>query len=296
MSLIDVHTHLAPQIPDAESYAGAKQLFSADALVEYLDQVGFDGALVSVPPPFYRQGKSASETEAWVTQLNTGLLAVTAGNPKLSPLAYLPFDQPEQAIQVIGELGPDPRFAGFTASLSHLSVSMHDDRMREVWKALDAIQAVIFLHPGHSADPRLDDFYLSNLLGNPLETTIAVAQLSFANILETYPNMRIILAHCGGLVGNVVARWDQGVLTHRPDVPTDISLPSTSIRRMWVDSVVHDHLVLHNAIEQFGVDKLVPGSDWPFPMGTTNPVADLNEVGITPEQQRQNLQHLLESK
>lgn len=291
MELIDVHTHLAPATQGAETYAEIEKLFQPGSLVEHLDQTGFDGALVSVPPPFYRQGQSLEATTAWVDQLNLGILKAVVGKSQLKPLAYLPLDQPELALAIAQK--SSGKFSGFTASVSANSVAMHDDRMLPLWRKLDDLGAPLFLHPGNSSDHRLKGFYLENLLGNPLETTIAVAQLSFGGILERYPKMRIVLAHCGGMVSSVVGRWDQGARTSRPDVNTELELPSRSIQRLWVDSVVHDDSTLQHAVHQFGRDKIVPGSDWPFLMGSARPLDELQRAGIDREQIQANLLGLL---
>lgn len=282
---IDVHTHLAPRLPDdlaAEAQvAGPPRLRQPEALVAWLDDVGLDAAVVSPPPPYFRQGLAPEPARRWVRAVNDGILAAVAASRRLLPLAYLPLEHPALALAEYERVREDGRWAGACASAGGGSASLADAALAPLWRALDRDARLLLLHPGHALDPRLEAFYLANLLGNPVETAVAAAQLVFGDVLAAHPRMRVLLVHCGGAVPALVGRWERGVATERPGLRPLIEPPRTAVRRFHVDCLAHDPQVVDLARAVFGDDKLVLGSDWPFPMGVEDPretIAHLDEA------------------
>jgi aminocarboxymuconate-semialdehyde decarboxylase len=288
---VDFHAHLAPFLDDGalaglgiernekgrfvlEDHAvGPPGLYRPDQLTAYLAERDLDRAVVSVPPPFFRQGLDAEAAGRWVRALNDGLAAVARDDEKLLPLAYLPLEHPELAIAEHRRLRGEGDWVGYCASAGGHSISLADESLAPLWAGLDEDAALLLLHPGMSPDPRLEEFYLHNLLGNPVETAIAAAQLVFADVLPRHPSLRVLLVHCGGCVPDLVPRWDHGVATERPGLRPLTEPPSTAVRRFYVDCLVHDPGAIDRAVDVFGPDRLVLGSDWPFPMGTDDPAA-----------------------
>lgn len=268
---VDFHTHLAPFVHD--EVKGPPALQRPDQLLEQLEKSGIDRAVVSIPPPFFRQDLDAEETAEWVRAVNDGLAKVAAAEEEFLPLAYLPLEHPELAIAEQRRLREQDGWVGYCASAGGRSVSLADPALAPLWRALDEDAALLLLHPGTSPDERLEEFYLHNLLGNPVETAIAAAQLVFGDVLPTHPRMRVLLVHCGGCVPDLVPRWDHGVATDRAGLKPLTEPPSTAVRRFFVDCLVHDPGAIDRAIEVFGEDKIVLGSDWPFPMGTKDPAS-----------------------
>lgn len=252
---------------------GPPGLYDRAKLCAFLDELGLGEAVVSPPPPFFRQGLDADARERWVRAVNTGTLAAVDDESRLLPLAYLPFEDPAGAMREYERIGADGRWAGVCGSAGGGSASLADAAFAPLWRALDDAAALVFLHPGMSPDPRLEPFYLHNLLGNPVETAVAAAQLVFGDVLAAHPRMRVMLVHCGGCVPDLVPRWDRGAHTDRPGVPTLRELPSDAVRRLFVDCLVHDPGAVDRALEVFGEDRMVLGSDWPFPMGSEDPAA-----------------------
>lgn len=289
---IDVHTHLAPALRPANLAAlsgvaarddgmltadgqrvGPPALYAASALEEYLDRAGLEQAVVSVPPPFYRQHLDETAAARWTGAINDGIGRRVAGRSRLLPLAYLPLEHPELARAEYERVRDDDRFAGVVASAGGASVVPSDPALAPLWKALDFDGRMLLLHPGAAADPRLDAFYLANLLGNPSETAVAVAHLVLGNIVATHPGLRIVLVHCGGTVPALAGRWQRGVDTARPGIGLLTEPPRQAIRRFYVDCLAHDPAVVDLAVATFGADRIVLGSDWPFPMGTSDPLS-----------------------
>jgi len=294
---IDFHTHLAPVFdthhPPTEGVAvdddgrlvvdgervGMPRLYDPPALLSTLDRLDLDAAVVSIPPPFFRPGLSAADAATWAAAANAGLRRATDAHDRLLPLAYLPLDHPEVAVRVYEKVQADTRWAGVVGSAGGGAVSLADPAFEPLWAALDRDRRLMLLHPGSSPDARLDEFYLSNLLGNPVETALAAAQLVFGDVLRRFAGMRVLLVHCGGCVPSLVGRWERGLATERPGVRVAVEPPRAALRRVFVDCLAHDPAAVDAAVGVFGADRLVLGSDWPFPMGTDDPAALVAHLG-----------------
>ncbi|WP_169983313.1 amidohydrolase family protein [Microbispora sp. H10836] len=294
MAGIDLHTHLAPVLGEAEvaelpgvsfdggrlavdgSHGGPPRLNQPEALEAWLGERSLDAAAVSAPPPFFRQHLHAADAARWVRALNDGMRRAVAGRPRLLPMAYLPLEHPEVAVAELDRLLAEDGWAGFAASAGGRSVSLADPSFEPLWQRLAADGRPVMLHPGSSPDARLSEFYLANLLGNPYETSVAVAQLLFGEVVTRHPGLRFLLVHCGGCVPAVLGRWQRGADTERPDVPA-LAVPlREAIRNFYTDCLAHDPDVVDLAVSVFGADRMVLGSDWPFPMGSDDPVALLS--------------------
>jgi aminocarboxymuconate-semialdehyde decarboxylase len=175
--------------------------------------------------------------------------------------------------------GLDHRWAGVIAGTDLGPLSYASERYDALWQVLAESGLPLFIHPGSSPDRRLNPFYLTNLLGNPVETTIAAANLVFAGVMQRFPGLKVILAHGGGCVAALCGRWQLGVETRRPGIAPLALEPRDAVRRFYVDSLVHSPAWLTAIIEIIGPDRVLLGSDWPFPMGA--PSAD-HDLGALP--------------
>src|SRR6476661_3268919 len=249
-------------------------------LIELADRVKsdhLDGAVVSVPPPLFRPDLREADCRDYAKLVNEGLFEACRDHAGvLRPLAYLPVEAPEVAAGIAATL--DGRWAGVVMGTEANDVSYASERLDPLWRTLSECKLPLFVHPGSTPDKRLDPFYLTNLLGNPVETTIAASHLVFAGVMQRYPRLNIILAHGGGCVAALCGRWQRGAVTKRSGIP-DLSLkPLDAVRRFYVDSVVHSPMFLETVIKTIGEGRILLGSDWPFPMGAPSAEHDLGHL------------------
>lgn len=294
---LDVHTHLIPINESALSgidgvewngteqslsidrhMIGMKSLFRPDKLLQWMDDNQVSHAFVSAPPPLYRQHLRGEEARRWSAYINDGLKEIAANSDRLTPLLHLPTENPELAAEVVrSSRASGKRHFAMPAGTGD-ERTLATEEFEPLWQALDAIGAFVFFHPGECADGRLQSFYLSNLLGNPYESTVALAHLIFGGVLERHPNIIPCLAHGGGLAPAVVGRWQRGIDTARPGIAKDQTSVSKLLPRVMVDCICHSDAALIAAEEAFGCTNVLFGSDWPFPMGLVEPHEQLAAV------------------
>ena len=292
----DVHTHIVPPAVVAAGERGAfgmrasagtlticahgvplHPLSDVGKLIDRVENDDLDGAIVSVPPPLFRPDLSGADCRDYARLVNEGLYEACHGYAGvLRPLAYLPVEAPEAAASIAA--GLDARWAGVVMGTETNAISYASEALDPLWRILSDRKLPLFIHPGSTPDKRLDPFYLGNLLGNPVETTIAASNLIFAGVMQRFPNLTVILAHGGGCVAALCGRWQRGATTNRPGIPQLALQPSAAVRRFYVDSLVHSAASLEMIVRTVGEGRVLLGSDWPFPMGAPHADHDLGHL------------------
>jgi aminocarboxymuconate-semialdehyde decarboxylase len=141
------------------------------------------------------------------------------------------------------------------------------------WARAEELGAIVFIHPwGCTLDERLSGSYMTNLVGQPVEHTVALSHIIMSGLLDRHPGLRIVAAHGGGFLPFHPARMDHGWRV-RPELTTPAEVPSSYLRRVWFDSVVYEPALLTTLVERVGVHRVLMGTDFPFDMGVEDPVA-----------------------
>src|SRR5262249_38026602 len=120
--------------------------------------------------------------------------------------------------------------------------------------------------------------YFNNVIGNPLETTIAVSHLIFDGVVERYPKLKFVAPHAGGFLPFYYARMDHAHRA-RPDCRAVISkAPTRYLKKFYFDTITHDRDMLHRLIDTYGADRVLLGTDYPYDMGVDDPVGFIDGV------------------
>ena len=129
------------------------------------------------------------------------------------------------------------------------------------------------MHPdGFTEAERFGDHYLANLIGNPLDSTVAVHHLIFGGVLQGHPNLKIVVAHGGGYLPAYSGRIDHAA-SARPDTCTNLrEMPTTYLKRLYFDALVYTHHQLQYLVDLHGADHILAGTDYPADMGEVDPI------------------------
>jgi aminocarboxymuconate-semialdehyde decarboxylase len=208
---------------------------------------------------------------------------VAQARDRLIGLGLVPLQHPDRLVEYLDDAVLGRGLAGIEISSFAGDVELSDERLEPFWGRADEIGAIIFLHPfGCSLDERLDRFYLSNTVGQPAENAVALSHLIFAGVLDRHPGLKIVAAHGGGYLPTVIGRSDHAWRV-RPEARGCEHPPSTYLRRIWFDTVVHDARTMRALVEVAGGDRVVLGSDYPFDMGLEDPVTAVRGAGLPEE-------------
>jgi aminocarboxymuconate-semialdehyde decarboxylase len=222
---------------------------------------------------------------------NAALGRLVRAHPgRLAALGTVPLQEPALAAREL-EAAVQLGLAGVEIAASVRGVYLGDDRFRPFWEAASALGAVVFIHPTTRGFeiPAFARYHLSNAVGNPFETTITAADLVMSGVLETFPSLRIVLAHGGGAVlalrGRLRHAYEEvDAARARLRMP-----PDESLRRFYYDTIVHDATLLRQLVTYAGADHVVLGSDYPFDMGVERPADQVRALELSAEDERRVL-------
>jgi aminocarboxymuconate-semialdehyde decarboxylase len=156
---------------------------------------------------------------------------------------------------------------------------LSDPAFAPFWKKAEELGVLVMLHPnGFTEASRLSRFYFNNVIGNPLETTIALHYLIFDGVLERHPKLKILAVHGGGYLGAYSGRIDHA-WGARSDSHGDLPQPPTSyLKRIYVDTVVFTPNQLAELVRVFGADHVLLGTDYPYDMAEYDPLGHIAAV------------------
>jgi aminocarboxymuconate-semialdehyde decarboxylase len=247
-------------------------LTSVDQRLRDMDKMGMDVQAIS-PSPFHFMYWLEPELARKMSRaVNEHLASIVRAHPdRFVALAHVPLQAPEAAAE---ELEHCMRTLGFRGcEIGTNVVGAEVSRGRDVfWAKAQALDAVVFMHPnGFTQGDRLTDHYFSNVIGNPLDTTVALGHLVFDGVLERFPRLKLVAAHGGGYIAHYPARMDH-VWGARIDARTGLKKkPRQSLAKVYFDTIVFDREQLRHLVNLWGADHVLVGTDYPYDMGMYDP-------------------------
>jgi aminocarboxymuconate-semialdehyde decarboxylase len=198
---------------------------------------------------------------------------------KFAPLATVPLQDGEAAAAELERAVKELGLHGVATSTSLATSNLDDPRLEPFYAKLNELQVPWFIHPSFTPiAQRAPKYYLTNFIGNPLETTIAVAALIFGGVMERHPNIRCWTPHAGGFVPYQYGRLDHGY-EWRPEPKGQIMKPpSEYLDAFLFDIIAHSAPALDYLVQTFGAEQVYLGTDYPFDMGLPDPVGTVQNI------------------
>jgi aminocarboxymuconate-semialdehyde decarboxylase len=280
---VDIHAHCAVtqaiellKRPAASQgvVGNAPLLLEGQALAEriaVMDAQGIDIAVLSINPNWYDVDRDLATQVVGVQ--NESLAAFCAKHSeRFAAFASVALQFPELAAQQLEYAAKKLNLRGVAIGGSVGGRELADPTFDPFWAKAEELRAVVFIHPQPSGtadfSPRLrGNGLLGNVIGNPLETTIALSHLIFEGTLDRFPGLKICAAHGGGYLPSYMHRSDHGCQVFpsqcKPGVPKQH--PSEYVKRMYFDSLVFTPEALRHLVAEVGADHILMGTDYPFP-------------------------------
>ena len=247
-----------------------------------MDAAGVDAQIVCNTPQTFLYNQDPSLTATLAGLQNDEIAKAVAANPKrLIGLATLPM----QAAALAGdELRRAVRSLGLKGAQIGSNVNgrnLDDPTLEPLWTVANELRAFIMVHPTQVAGAdRLGSYYLVNLIGNPLDTTIAAACLVFGGVVARYPGIRFLMVHGGGFVPYQAGRFRHGWQV-RPEPRTALKVPpDAALDRLYFDTIVHSQSALEFLVSSAGASRVLLGSDYPYDMGTLDCVRQVRALSL----------------
>ena len=276
---IDVHAHCA--VPEAMALLGltvspASLLMAQPAArLRAMDEQGIDMEALSINAYWY--GASRDVARELVRVQNEKLAEACAANPdRFVAFGSVSLQYPDLAAEQLEDAMKRYGLRGAAIGGSVNGLELADSKFHPFWARAEQLGALVFIHPQATGAPtelasRLGgNGVLTNTIGNPLETTIALSHLIFEGTLDRFPGLKICSAHGGGYLPSYAARSD-AILTTFPERCTGTlkKKPTAYLRQLYFDSLVFTPEALRHLVAETGPDRIVMGTDYPFPWTST---------------------------
>ncbi|HEY7536619.1 MAG TPA: amidohydrolase family protein [Gaiellaceae bacterium] len=308
MTVIDVHAHyIAPFVleeadggdavfgvryedgklahPQGFRYPVQATFHDTQAKLAEMDELGIDVTVWSSAPPLFFYDEEPAAGTAFARRFNDALAESIAGIDRLLGFATLPLADPEAAAAELERCVRELGFVGaqtgtFGAGNRPLDTGEADAAL----EAAARLGVPLMLHPVYvGPKPNLEDFYLTNSVGNPLDTCVAAARMMYAGVFDRFPDLRIVLVHAGGFMPFQLGRFDHAFAV-RAEAKTKASGPPSSyLDHFWFDTITHSDASLRFLADLVGTERIVLGTDLPFDMADATPLERLRRADVDPD-------------
>ncbi len=248
------------------------QLTDIDERLRRMDAMGVDMQVISPSPNQYYYWADFDLAKQIVATQNEHIASVCSAHPRrFRGLGNVALQHPELSIEQLTECAGRFGLRGVEVSSAVNGLELSDERFERFWAKAEELGCLVFIHPlGTSLGERVNRYYLGNIVGQPIETTIALSHLIFGGVLDRYPGLKICAAHGGGYLPSYIGRSDHGFRV-RPEAARIKHKPSEYLKRIYFDSLVYSPEGLRRLIEEVGATQVLLGTDYPFDMGSYSP-------------------------
>ncbi|HWP17218.1 MAG TPA: amidohydrolase family protein [Xanthobacteraceae bacterium] len=251
-----------------------------DERLKDMDEMGLDMQLVMPPPPQCYFTIPLEPAVKATRVLNDGIAAYVARKPdRFVALGTVPLQDGNEAAKELERSMKELGFKGCQVLTNVAGRELSDPAFGPFWKKAEELGALVVIHPnGFTGGERFSRLYFSNVIGNPLDTTVALHYLIFDGVLERHPNLKILAVHGGGYLGGYSGRIDHA-WGARSDVANKLPKPPTEyLKKIYFDTVVFTPHQLEYLVKVFGADRVIMGTDYPFDMADYDPVGHVVET------------------
>ena len=263
------------------------KLRDTEMRLSWMDEQSIDAQIVGGWLDSFGYELPGEEGEAWSRFLNEFQMSGTDGLDRLTPLATVPLQDGKRAAKVLEEaLGAGFKGVMIGTQPQGSTGNLDDPDLDPFWEAADGLKATVYLHPMFGCgDPRLLDYDMINAVGRGTDTTTAVARMLFAGHFLKYPKMNFILSHGGGGIPYMLGRLARNHEIH----PGKYVDPIEGFKKLYFDSVLFAANTLNYLCSCCGHDRVMLGSDYPFPIGDGEPTKVVEAADLTAEQKKKIL-------
>ena len=288
---IDIHAHVV--IPEATALMGVNTppgdpSVMASKRFEVMDEWGTDMQVLSINANWYSVNRDVAEK--MIRLQNEKLAELCAAHPdRLAAFASVALQFPDLAAGQLEEGVKKYNLRGAAIGGHVNGDELSAPKFDPFWKKAEELNCVVFMHP--QGIPELQKRLqgnggLTNVIGNPLETTIFLSHLIFDGTLDRFPGLKIVASHGGGYLPSYAARSDYGCVRFPDTCQAIKKKPTEYLRQLYYDSMVFTPEGLRHLVAECGASQVMIGTDYPFPWSTTTVDHVLKTSGLSDADRR----------
>jgi|TARA_B110000438_G_scaffold244514_1_gene245045 aminocarboxymuconate-semialdehyde decarboxylase len=317
---IDMHTHVAPReaikIADkggdwhginfsrddneklTTSYGNEtmplpwpKKMETPSERLKSMDDRKVDMHILSLSPLMHWHGLDKDNAISYAKDVNDDISDYTNINKsRFQSFCFLPLQDTDASIYELERCVSSKNMLGAMVATNINGMDWDSDELYPILEAANKLNCLIFFHPTRGrANSWLKNYHLRNLIGNPLETTVAMATIIFSGVMDKLPNLNLCFAHGGGFIRQGIGRFDHGYCV-RDEAKSNISqLPSDYLKNFYYDTITHSESGLRNLVDIAGIDQIFLGSDYPADMGEPYPVNFVEDCSSISESEKNKI-------
>jgi aminocarboxymuconate-semialdehyde decarboxylase len=257
----------------------SKPLSDIAGRLKWLDDNKIDRQVVGGWLDMFGNELPAEEGTRWTRLINTHLATAAREQPRFIPLATVPLQDGVRAADVLKEahgqgfkgamIGTQPKGRGGV---------LDDPSLQPFWETANNLGSLIFIHPVfESGDDRVHDYGMANAVGRITDTLIAMSRLIYAGHVTRYSNMKVVAGIGGAALPYVIGRLRRNYSLDKDKLGN----PDAALAAMYYDTIVQDPRALRYLADIVGADRIMMGSDMPFPIGDLTPLKIVQETPFT---------------
>ena len=283
--MVEARLETVSGVPDSITVNGIPvgatihQLSDVGGILAATDRAGIDVRVLSPPPFTYRYWNDAATSLELCRLLNEATAEVVAAHPdRFRGLVTVPLQDTEAAIDELRRANDELGLVGVTVGTNVAGANVSDPVRLPFLAEAEARNMPVLVHPDLVPSPRIADYYLINVVGMPIETTITMSNMIFSGLFDRLPHLRVCFMHGGGTGPYLLGRWNTGWRV-RPESRIHIDKPPTaSLDNVFCDTLTHSPEALEYLVEVMGAENVVIGTDLPFDVEDPEPRAHLRKA------------------
>lgn len=249
-----------------------RDTYDVELRLKGMKKQGVDIQILSVVPPMTYYALDSGLNKELSASLNDALLELTRQYPdKFRCMAQIPLQAPKAAAKEL-QRAVKAGHIGLQIGSNVAGKNLDDRALDVVWQKVVQLDVPVLIHPVDvmGVNDRLKDYYLRNLIGNPLDTAVCAACLIFGGVFDRFPKIKFLLSHTGGFTPWIRGRWQHGYKVRPEPKIKKANPPERYFKKFYYDTITHNADAFEFAVKSLGVSRLLYGSDYPFDMGNLN--------------------------
>lgn len=269
------------------AYPLFEEFTDPNAKLRAMDRKGIDVSILSPPPPLFYYWADPNTGAQTARLVNDGIAGLVAENPeRFGGMATVPMQDPRAAVEELERVVDVHGFRTVEVGTSIEGRQLTNEVFRPFLERASQLGVLLLAHPYYvGAKEGLEDYYLTNLLGNPYDSTVMIANLIFSGLLDELPDLKVCVAHGGGFAPYQIGRLEHGHRVRPETRARTKTPPGELLGRLFFDTITFSPLALRYLMDLVGAKRVALGTDAPFDMGDEEPLETVEAIpGLTAQE------------